>query len=319
MSTPSDSMVKAAFIPQLDTSLLASLTSAVLRRVNIARLASASGSAASTDIDNVTFDGVKVDKVNIKDLTTKIKCGAAILHDVRVILELHYTVNWSYDLKWMGSDSGTKVLGSEAKPIPLHDIKLPMLQDIELNIPEATVEDLEADIQPVQNINLGGVAFAQLAVNNTNLPSDGFSISGMDFKSFELESFGVPASDSEEVTIGQFSPDQPVDLPTISVNGIDVPFVGIDDVTSEGAVSIMDIQPEEFRAPVFKIGNFFKVYFITTPILHLQIGELVLSELEASASIGSVSVEGASAEIEAKGIKLGGLVLDELTVNQVKV
>ena len=316
MSTPSHNVTPH---PQLDVGLLDKLKNAVLRRINIAQLASAHGRAESAHIDTVIFEDTNVDKVNIENLSTNIRCGAALLRNVRIILELHYKVNWSYDLKWLGSDSGTKVLGSKAKPIPLHDIRIPVLQDIALDIPQAEVEDIEADIQPLTNVSLGGVSFDELAVNNTNLPSDGFSISGMDFKSFELETFGVPASGSENVTISQFSPDNRVDLPTISVSGIDIPSVAIDDVVSDGAVSIMDIQPEEFEAPAFKIGDIFKVYFITTPVLHLQIGELVLSELEASASIGSVSVQGASSAVAANGIKLDGLTLGNLTVNKVKV
>ena len=315
MPTQSNNTVNA----QLDSSLLKALTSAVLRRININKLASASGRAESVHIDNVTFEGTSVDKINIKNLSTNILCGAALLRNVRFILELHYRVNWEYDLKWLGSDSGTKELGSKAKPIPLHDIRIPMLQDIALDIPEAEVEGVEADIQPITNISLGGASFEDLAVNNTNLPSDGFSISGMDFESFELDSFGVPASDSENVSISQFSPDNPVNLPGISVSGIEVPSISIDDVVSNGAVSIMDITSEDFEAPVFKIGHLFKVYFIVAPVFHVQIGELVLSELEASASIGSVSVDGTSTAFSADGIKLDGLTLNDLVVNQVKV
>ncbi|OAI18802.1 hypothetical protein A1359_04345 [Methylomonas lenta] len=305
--------------PQLDNSLLESLTSAVLRRINIAQIASMQGRAKSVNIDAVTFEDTNVEQVNIENLSTNIKCGAAILRNVRMILELHYKVNWSYDLKWLGSNSGIKELGSKAKPIPLHDIHIPALQDIALDIPQAEIEDIDAEIQPVTNFSLGGIGFEDLAINNTNLPSDGFSLSGMGFKSFKLDTFGVPASDSEDLTISQFTPDNRVSLPTISVSGINIPSVAIDDVVSDGAVSIMDIQPEEFEAPVFKIGEYFKAYFIVTPVLHFQIGELVLSDLKASASIGSVSVERASSGIVAKGIKLDGLILNELTVNQVKV
>lgn len=305
--------------PQLDNSLLESLTSAVLRRINIAQIASMQGRAKSVNIDAVTFEDTNVEQVNIENLSTNIKCGAAILRNVRMILELHYKVNWSYDLKWLGSNSGIKELGSKAKPIPLHDIRIPALQDIALDIPQAEIEDIDAEIQPVTNFSLGGIGFEDLAINNTNLPSDGFSLSGMGFKSFKLDTFGVPASDSEDLTISQFTPDNRVSLPTISVSGINIPSVAIDDVVSDGAVSIMDIQPEEFEAPVFKIGEYFKAYFIVTPVLHFQIGELVLSDLKASASIGSVSVERASSGIVAKGIKLDGLILNELTVNQVKV
>jgi len=318
MTTRSSPGPAAAAHPGLDAALLDALTSAVLRRIRIARLAAHSGEAGSARIEKVEFTNVGVEKADIENLTTKVKCGAALLRNVRLILELHYEVGWSYDLKWLGSDSGTKTLGSTAKPIPLHDFRIPVLQDIALQIPQATVTDIQADVDSVADLDLGGVAFEGLELNNTRLPSDGFSITGLSFGSFELESFGVPGSDSDDVRIERFAPTKPVKLPTLTVRDIETPAVGIDDVVSDGAVSLMDIQTEVFEAPVFKIGDFFKVKFVTTPVLHLQIGELVLTELEGSAAIGSVAVSGVSAELAALGVGLDRLHLDSLTIDDVR-
>lgn len=304
---------------QLDSGLLKSLTSAVLRRVNIQTISAKSAHADSATIEKIDFANAGIDKVNIENLSTRIKCGSVILRDVRVILELHYTVDWSYDFKWLGTDSGTKILGSKAKPIPLHDINIPMLQDIVLTVPEAEVKDIEADIQSVSDFSLGSIDLDHISINNTNLPSDGFSLSGMDFESLRVEDFGVPASDSDHITVGQFSPVNPMGLPSISIKGINIPSVDIEDVTSDGAVSIMDIQPGEFEAPVFKIGDLFKAYFIVTPFLHFQIGELVLSELAASASIDCVQINGATASVAATNISLDKLVLGDLAVNQINI
>jgi hypothetical protein len=81
----------------------------------------------------------------------------------------------------------------------------------------------------------------------------------------------------------------------------------------------MDVQPEEFEAPVFKIGNLFKATFIATPVLHLQIGELVLSDLSASASIGAVQIRGVSTPVTVRGVRLGELTLDQLSVDQISI
>jgi hypothetical protein len=79
----------------------------------------------------------------------------------------------------------------------------------------------------------------------------------------------------------------------------------------------MDIDPEDFEAPVFKIGQLFKAIFVARPVLHLQIGELVLTELEAAAAIEAIRVEGARVPVTVSGIELAGLQLDQLELQRI--
>jgi hypothetical protein len=98
-----------------------------------------------------------------------------------------------------------------------------------------------------------------------------------------------------------------------------LPEVDVPEAGSAGAVSLMDIQPEDFEAPVFKIGDLFEAIFVATPVLHLQIGELVLSGLKASASIGAVQVKGLRTPVAVQGIRLGDLTLGQLSADQISI
>lgn len=305
--------------PELDIGLLEQLVAAAVRRVQIDRVTTAAGRAGSVHVDRIDVGSATIEQVTIQNFAANLHCGSALLRNVRAILELHFKVRWSYDLKWFGSDSGIKALGSKAKPIPLHDIRIPMLRDIGFEIPEVAVEDVEATVQPVTEVALGGAGFEDLAIDDTRLPSDGFQITGLDFGALEIESFSAPAADSRQLTIGRFQPDAPLRLPDIEVRGIALPDVDVPDAGSAEAVSLMGIQPEEFEAPVFKIGNLFKATFIATPVLHLQIGELVLSDLSASASIGAVQVRGVTTPVTVRGVRLGELTLEQLSVAQLSV
>lgn len=305
--------------PELDIGLLEQLVAAAVRRVQIDRVTTAAGRAGSVHVDRIDVGSATIEQVTIQNFAANLHCGSALLRNVRAILELHFKVRWSYDLKWFGSDSGIKALGSKAKPIPLHDIRIPMLRDIGFEIPEVAVEDVEATVQPVTDVALGGAGFEDLAIDDTRLPSDGFQITGLDFGALEIESFSAPAADSRQLTIGRFQPDAPLRLPDIEVRGIALPDVDVPDAGSAEAVSLMGIQPEEFEAPVFKIGNLFKATFIATPVLHLQIGELVLSDLSASASIGAVQVRGVTTPVTVRGVRLGELTLEQLSVEQLSV
>ena len=298
----------------IDQSLLDALTGEIMRRLRIDRVGVASGRAESVQVGRVEIGDTSVESVQLRGLSARVTCGAALLKKVRAILEIHFEVRWSYDLKWFGADSGTKALGSKAKPIPLHDIRIPMLQDIAIVVPEARITDIEADIQGITSLDLGGARFEDLAIANTRLPSEGFGISGLSYGALEIESFGAPAADSERLTIGRFSPDQPVAVPDVEVRGIKVPDIAVPDVASDGAVSIMDIDPEDFEAPVFKIGALFSAIFVARPVLHLQIGELVLTELKATAAIDAVQVQGARAPVTVRDVTLSSLRLDHLEI-----
>lgn len=301
----------------IDQSLLSALAGEVTRRLRIDRVGITSGRAESVEIGRVEIGDATVEALQLRGLCARVNCGAALLKNVRAIMEIHYSVRWSYDLKWFGADSGIKVLGSKAKPIPLHDIRIPMLRDIAIDVPEAAITDIEAEIPGVTDLALGGAGFENLVIANTRLPSAGFGLSGLSYGDLEIEGFGAPGADSERLSIGGFSPDQPVAVPDLEVRGIEIPDIDVPDVTSDGAVSIMDIDPEDFEAPVFKIGDLFKVIFVARPILHLQIGELVLTDLKATAAIDAIQLKGARAPVSVRDIALVGLKLDQLVVQRI--
>lgn len=311
--------LSSATLPALDDALLDQLTSAVVRRLTVEQIGIAAGKSDALHIGRVEIGEASIAGLTLEDLTARVRCGAALLKNVRAILEMHFDVRWSYDLKWFGADSGTKALGSKAKTIPLHDIRIPMLQDIVIDVPEATISDIGVNVPDITDIALGGSAFADVSVDDTRLPSAGFCVTGMDFESLEIESFGVPAADSRRLRLGRFAPNEPVALPDIQINGLEIPAVDIPDATSDGPVSVMDIDIEDFEAPAFKIGDLFKVIFVVRPILHLQIGELVLSELQASAAVGQASVQGVRAPVAVHDVELGGLRLDAVTAANVRV
>jgi hypothetical protein len=305
--------------PELDMHLLEQLVAATLRRVRIERVMTDAGRAGSVHVDRIEVGDATIDKVTIHDFAAGLHGGSALLRNVRAILELHFQVRWRYDLKWFGSDSGTKTLGSKAKPIPLHDIRLPMLRDIGFEIPETGADDIEVTVQPVTDVALGGASFHDLAIDETRLPSEGFGVTGLEFGSVEIESFSAPAADSRQLTVGRFQPEAPLRLPDLEVRGLTLREVDVPEAGSAGAVSLMDIQPEEFEAPVFKIGDLFEAIFVATPVLHLQIGELVLSGLKASASIGAVQIQGLRTPVSVRGVRLGDLTLNQLSVDQLSI
>lgn len=293
------------------------LANATLRNLSVDEILAACGSSSSLDIARIELADTSVDNVVVKGLATQVNCGAAVLHDVRAILELNFTAHWNYDLKWLGNDSGIKVLGSKANTIELHDINLPMLQDFRFEIPEVEIEDVEAAIDPLLDLKLGGSELEGLRVAMTAAPADGFKVSGIDLGNLDVTNLQVPKTRTESVSVESFKPVDSVALPGINLGPISVPAIEIDDVASDGAVSVMGAELEPIEAPVFKIGDLFKVKLVVDPILHLQIGSLVLSDLEASAEIETVSARDINTTVTVQGFSMEGLVLEDAQVGNV--
>ena len=304
-------------LPDEDT--IQALAEAAVRHLSVDKIMARCGSSAAMEIARLELNDTSVDNVIVEGLSTEVRCGSAVLHDVRAILELNFTAHWSYDLKWLGSDSGIKVLGSKANTIELHDIRLPMLQDFRFEIPEVELDDVDIGIDPIIDISLGGSELEGLLLTETDAPSEGFSLAGIDLGDLQITGLEIPGTRTGSMSVDNFKPTEPLVLPGVKLGPISIPGIEIDDVGSDGAVSIMGAELEPIEAPVFKIGSLFKIKLVVDPVLHLQIGELVLSELEASARIESVSAMSIRSSINIDGLSMEELVLQDAHMNSAKL
>ena len=307
---------KRTALGEPDSETLQALAAAAVRHFSVDTIEALCGSSASLDIHRVALTDSGVDSVQVEGLTTKIECGAAVLHDVRAILELNFTAHWHYDLKWLGIDSGIKVLGSKANTIELHDIQLPMLEDFEFEIPEVVVDDVSVEIDPLSNVHLGGSDLEGLEISGTDAPSDGFSLTGIDIGNLELRGLKVPGTRTHSVRVDSFKPVDSVSLPMINLGPIDIPSVDIDDLASDGAVSVMGATLEAIEAPIFKLGDVFRIKLVVDPVLHLQIGSLVLADLQASARIDSVAAQDIRTSLCIEGLSMEDLKLERASVDR---
>ncbi len=195
---------------QPDADTMRALAEAAVRHLSVDRILARCGSSAAMEIARLELNGTSVDNVIVEGLSTEIRCGSAVLHEVRAILELNFTAHWSYDLKWLGSDSGIKVLGSKANTIELHDIRLPMLQDFRFEIPEVELDDVEINIDPLTDIALGGSELEGLQLSDTDAPSEGFSLAGIDLGDLQVTGLKVPGTRTGSMSVDNFKPFWPM-------------------------------------------------------------------------------------------------------------
>jgi hypothetical protein len=310
---------RAAATPEAtpDTRAAAGVIAAAMRKVDVAQIAAASGTARTLTVDRIELGQATVDRLVLQGLSASIHAGTTRLEDVRFLLELRLSVDWWYDFGWLGSDSGTQSLGSMSFGLPLGNVLVPSLQDINLSVPSAVVHDVEAEIRPITGVDLGGARFRNLRIDDTTLPSAGFEVSGLQLGALTLSHVGFPASTSRRLTLGDFMPNRPLTLPGAEVRGIEIPAAQIPVVRSQGSVDIENAQAT--RRGVSLSFGIFGFTFWVRPVFDIHIGALTLNDVSAAAAIERLGIEGITTPVTIRGVTLGELQLEQLTINQISL
>lgn len=288
-----------------------------LRNINIAHIGAVSGTASTLGVDRIELGEATIDRLVIQGISADIRAGTTLLQDVRFVLELRLSVDWWYDFGWLGSGGDTVDLPSLTFGLSLGNVLVPSLQDIDLSIASATVNDVEVALTPVSNLDLGGVQFRRLSVDDTRLPAAGFGLSGMEVGAVTVDGVEFPASVSRQLGLGELQPNNPLRLPSAEVTGIDIPSVQIPSVVSQGAIDIEDAQASR-RGVRLSLGLFGFTFWVR-PVFDLHIGQLVLSDVSAATSIDRLRLEELSAPLTIRGVRMGDVQLEQLTVNQISI
>ena len=277
-----------------------------------------SGTAGSLGIDRIELGEATIDRLVIQGVSASIQAGATWLQDVRFVLELRLSVDWWYDFGWLGSGGGTVGLPSLSFGLTLGNVLVPSLDDINLSVPSAVVNDAGAVIAPITNLDLGGASFRDLRVDDTQLPSAGFGLSGMDLGARDHRERGLPGG-------GEPAPrHRPASRRTARCAcrrprspASEIPSAQIPNVVSQGAVDIEDAQATR-RGVSLSLGLFGFTFWVA-PVFDIHIGQLTLSDVTAAASIERLRLEDVSAPVTIRGVRMGDLQLEQLTVNQVSI
>lgn len=287
---------------------------ALVKKINIAQVLAKSGKVGEVSVGEVTIGDVVVDSVKLQGTSADLKAGSAFLQGVGMTLELRFKLHWWFDIG-IYSDSGNEDLGSLWFSMNVGNVAVPSLQDIHLEIPGVSVDNLHATLAPIQNLNLGAAGFSKLKVEDTTLPSAGFTLNGLALGALSLSGLGAPKVESAKASIEQFAPTQTVVLPGAKLSGLSIPSTAIPNVSSDDFA--IDAQASS-RSISVDFGIFgFK--FIVTPVVHLQVDAMTLQGLSLSANVGQVAVQNVRLPVSVHSILLKSLSLEDVSVTNVSL
>jgi hypothetical protein len=294
----------------------AQLAAAVIRRIEVPSLVSVSGRAASIRIGEISLGEANIDRVEVSDVETRFNTGAIFLGHARAIVKIALSVHWWYDF-WFASDSGDVSLGSVSFPFDIGNIAIPALSNIRLGVPSATLDEVRAALQPVHGLDLGGGTFEGLQLADTLVPSAGFGLGGLGLGPVSLNNITVPSVSAGRLNLGRLAPTRPLVLPSLRVEGIELPAASAPHIASEGLIRVPQTtaSPRVVRLSLAVIGFAFRMQ----PVFDMFIDRMVIEDLTASASVKTLQVQNVRAPVALRDVSLDGLQLERLTIERITV
>lgn len=296
-------------------SRLPGIFQSLAKKINIAELMAASGSMRDLKISKVDLGEAKIEKLTLQGTAATLHSASALAKNVRIVLHLSFVLEYWIWMPWPFDDiHGSASLGTLNIPMNLGNISIPSLENIDLTIPTVAVENLNADMPPITNLNLGGGSFNNLKATKTTLPADGFQVNGLNIGGFSLSNIGVPKTYTQEATLQQFKPSLDLVLPGAQVAQLQIP-----------STTIPTIQTNAFSFPASASAQctgtlnlgVLKVRLCVHPSVDVSIASLYLQDVALSATINQAKIENIHIPINIHGVTINDLSMVNLNVNNV--
>lgn len=301
-------------------SLSSTLLAAVMRRISLPKFVSASGSTSSIKIDEIRLDDATVDQVNAEDVKIELDTGNVVLRDVRTVVRLRITFNYGIHipLPWpipdFDLDGSTTV---ESWPIPFNvgNVDIPALNNVDLDIPSATLEDIEASLDPIKGLDLGSGTFKGVNLDDTVLPAAGFGLGGMSLGALNLNGVSVPSVSAARFSLDEFSPDAKLVFPSISIKNVELPSVSAPDVSSEGPVVVPEVTSSTQHIPLLR--GILTASVDIDPTMDIIIGSMDIDNMSAVSSVKKIDIRDMRVSVGVSGVTLDGLELNSVEVESI--
>lgn len=296
------------------------LAAAVMQRINLPKLISASGSANSIKIDQIRLNDTSVDSVNVLDVKTEVDTGTVTMENARAIVSLNLRFNFGVHipLPWPFDDidfSDSISLGGITFPFDIGDISIPELNNVDLEIPSATLIDIQASLEPVNNLHLGGAVFNGLELDNTVLPSAGFGLGGMSLGALSLSELNMPSVSSARLSVKGFSLDNTLLLPSISIEDIKLPATSAARVTTTAPVVVPGVTSETRNIPL--TSGLLNTSIDISPTLTIAISSMVINNISAVSTISKIDIRDIRSTVQVSGVTADGIELNSVELESI--
>jgi hypothetical protein len=287
----------------------------LFKKIKINQVRAESGSLADLDIDKVLLGDATISKIILTGTSAKLKGAQAFLQNVRMVLQLKFSLQWEVDLGWLGSWGDTNDLGSLPFGMNLGNISIPSLANIDLNIPSVSVDNVQAQFNAITNLDLGGAQIKKISAKETGLPADSFGLSGIGIGSVSLTNLSVPKTATEAVSIEEFTPNAAVVLPGVELANLQIPSAQVDNISTGGFNFVAQASARSIGADLGVLA----IKLIVTPVVHMDVGTMAIHDVVLAATANKLKVQDIRLPITIRGINLKNLVLQTVDIGEISM
>jgi hypothetical protein len=287
----------------------------LFKKIKINQVRAESGSLGDLDIDKVLLGDATINKIILTGTSAKLKGAQAFLQNVRMILQLKFTLKWEVDLGWIGSWGDTNDLGSLPFSMNLGNINIPSLANIDMNIPSVSVDNVQAQFNAITNLDLGGAQIKKISAKETGLPADSFGLSGIGVGSVSLKNLSVPKTATEAVSIEEFTPNAAVVLPGVEMTNLQIPSAQVDDISTGGFNFVAQASARSIGADLGVLA----IKLVVNPVVHMDVGTMAIHDVVLEATANKLKVQDIQLPITIRGINLKNLVLQTVDIGEISM
>jgi len=285
----------------------------LFKKIKINQVRAESGSIADLDVDKVILGDATINKIILTGTSAKLKGAQAFLQNVRMVLQLKFTLQWKVDLGWLGSWDGTNDLGSLPFGMDLGNISIPSLANIDMNIPSMSVDNVKAQLSPINNLDLAGARIKKISARETEIPAEAFGLSGIGIGSASIKNLSVPKTATEAVSIEEFTPNAAVVLPGVELANVQIPSARVDNVNTGGFNFMAQASSRSIGADL----GILAIKLIVTPIVHMDVGTMTIQDVVLAATASKLQVQDIQLPVTIRGINLKNMVLQTVDIGEI--
>jgi hypothetical protein len=260
---------------------------------------------------------VQVGRLVLNDTRASIRTGVAVFRNLRVQLQLELMLRWEVrvDLAVLQKTwSGSILIGKQTPVITVGDLALPGLQRLDMSLATLSVDQLQAQIGALHDLDLGGATAEHVRIADVTAPVQDITIAGLGIGGISVEGLGLPAATAGATTVTRLRGDA-LPLGTVTLPAVELPAAGAGRVVGAGLDTTAVSNPIAFTADT----GLLDVTLEVVPGSRLLADELVLDGIDVGLAVGAIELHDVVLPYEVLDLTLSQIGVENVDVPKIQV
>ena len=269
------------------------------------------------NVDRIQFGTTSIGEIKLKDIEADASVGTTTVKDVKMSLDLRFEMELCVDIDfWFFDWEECYELNLGTLHIPTVPVgnMLVNMSKVKMVIDEVSVDPLNVKINEVRGVHADRLRASEMRLNDLNVPTNPFSLEGMDIDSMTLKDMDVPAVYADFLEVEGIHELQ------ITIPEVTLPEFNLDAHTGK-ITSTQDIKTDATisrKGLTFSFGLGHLALYVY-PTVHITIGKLEITGVGISTRIKFTEIKNITVPINIFDISMGELNIENINVPELNL